>query len=83
MTFFTPQKANETLPLVKKIVEDILRTGQEIRTLSAKIGTGAEKDPQVIRLMEELEGLFEELEAIGCSYKDWKDRKSTRLNSSH
>lgn len=71
MKFFTPQKANETLPLVKKIVSDILETGQRMRTLSAKIGAGAEENPEVIQLMESLETLFEELEAIGCSYRDW------------
>ena len=71
MKFFTPQKANETLPLVKKIVSDILETGQRMRALSAKIGAGADEDPAVVGLIDQLEGLFEELEAIGCSYRDW------------
>ena len=69
--FFTVEKANKTLPLVKKIVKDILNAGQEIRTLSTRIGTGAEADPQVIRWMNQLEDLFQELEALGCSYRDW------------
>lgn len=69
--FFTPKEANQTLPLVKKIVEDILKAGQEIRDLSIKIGKHAEEDPAVIRLMDQLEDLFVELENLGCSYKDW------------
>lgn len=69
--FFTPKEANQTLPLVKKIVEDILKAGQEIRDHSAKIGAHAEKNPDVIRLMDQLEDLFLELENLGCSYKDW------------
>ncbi len=68
---FTPSQANQTLPLVKKIVGDILSTGQQIRDISARISTNAEKDPEIIRLMGQLEELFEEIEAIGCYYKDW------------
>ena len=69
--FFTPEEANQMLPLVKKIVNDILSAGQEIRASSAKIGANAQRDPQVVALMEQLEGLFQELETLGCSYKDW------------
>ena len=68
---FTPQTANQTLPLVRKIVADILHLGQEIRALSAKIGQNAQDDPAVIKLMNQLEELFEEMETLGCSYKDW------------
>jgi hypothetical protein len=68
---FTPKEATQTLPLVKKIVEDILLAGKSIRELSVKIGRHAEKNPEVVRLMDGLEELFEELEALGCSYKDW------------
>ena len=68
---FTPKAANQTLPLVRKVVTDILDLGHEIRALSAKIGANAQNDPQIVRRMDQLEGLFEELESIGCSYKDW------------
>ena len=69
--FFSPAEANRTLPLVKTIVRDILSTGDRVRALCAKIGSGAEEDPEVVRLMDQLEELFEELETLGCSYKDW------------
>ncbi len=68
---FTPQEANQTLPLVKKVVADILNIGHQIHTLSSKISTDAQDDPEIIRLTDQLEELFEELESIGCSYKDW------------
>lgn len=68
---FTPQEATQTLPLVRKVVTDILNLGHQIRALSAKIGTDAQDDPEIIKLMDQLEELFEELEALGCSYKDW------------
>ena len=68
---FTPKEANQTLPLVKQIVADILTTGDRVRALCAEIGTGAEEDKRVIRLMDQLEELFVELDTLGCSYKDW------------
>ena len=71
LKLFTPKEANQTLPLVKRIVADILGTGDRIRALSAEIGKNAESDPQIIQWMNQLEELFEELELLGCSYKDW------------
>lgn len=71
LKLFTAKEANQTLPLVKRIVADILSTGDRIRSLSAQIGTNAESNPQIIQWMNQLEELFEELESLGCSYKDW------------
>lgn len=74
---FTPQEATQTLPLVKRIVEDILGLGQRIREKSLavreSIGAGVrpEEDPEVLRLVEQLEELFDEIEILGCYYKDW------------
>ncbi len=69
--YFTPQEARQTLPLVKKIVTDILSAGAELRDLSVQIGTNAENDPRVIKILDDLEDHFVELEDLGCSYKDW------------
>lgn len=71
LKLFTPEEATKTLPLVRKIVEDILNFGKELRELSVKIGKGAENDPRAVLLMDKLDELFDELEALGCSYKDW------------
>ena len=68
---FTPKDATKTLPLVKRIVQDILTAGQRIRNLSVEFKKNAEDNPEVIRYMSQLDALFLELEAIGCSYKDW------------
>ena len=54
--FFTPKEAAQMLPLVKRIVADILAIGKHIRR---------QEDA------EQLDELFAELEALGCSYKDW------------
>lgn len=68
---FTPAEANKTLPFVRKVVEDILGLGKRIRELSAELGAGAEEHPEIIKAMDQLEELFQELESLGCSYKDW------------
>ena len=68
---FTPQEANETLPLVKKIVEDILDTAQQIRSLVNYLKDDAENNPHIDRLTHQLQDYFQELEDIGCYYKDW------------
>ncbi|HTL70880.1 MAG TPA: DUF2203 domain-containing protein, partial [Candidatus Eisenbacteria bacterium] len=69
--YFTPREAEQTLPLVRRIVEDILEAGRVIRERSLAVGSGAENDPEIVRSIERLEELFGELEELGCSYRDW------------
>jgi hypothetical protein len=67
---FTPAQANRTLPLVRRIVADILERGRELRRLTD--GPLDVRARQVAsRLQAELAELYLELERIGCSYKDW------------
>lgn len=68
--YFTVEEANRTLPLVRRIVADILQAGQDIRTISLEIEK-PEEDPRIVALMDELDRLFEEIEELGCSYRDW------------
>ncbi len=68
---FTPEEAHRTLPLVRKIVDDILTTSREIRLLTEDNEGINEYDPQVKKLVSELNGFMAELEEIGCFYKDW------------
>ena len=72
---FTPAEANRTLPLVKRIVRDILETGREYRTLGEQHEAASEADVETERRLDELQanlrGLFTELSDIGCEYKDW------------
>jgi len=69
--YFTPEEAHRTLPLVRKIVEDIINTSREIRLLTEDKDGVIESDPQVRKLLNELNGFMAELEEIGCFYKDW------------
>jgi hypothetical protein len=67
---FTPELANKSLPLVRKIVADILETGKELK----KLGLQPESDAQEQGLEEaqdRLSSLFHELAQIGCSFRDW------------
>lgn len=59
------------LPLVRRIVDDILSAGRQIRSLSIELGEKAEENAEVNRWMDVLDELFDELEDLGCSYKDW------------
>ena len=68
---FTPQEAFRTLPLVKKIVRDILNNAFEIKTIAESLGGDFEDNQEVIQLASEINSFMEELEDIGCTYKDW------------
>ena len=67
---FTVNEANRRLPLVKKIVGDILEKGRKLRQLSQR--KNKEKIPvEYHTLSAEIESLMMELEDLGCFFKDW------------
>ncbi len=61
---FTPREAQNTLPLVRRIVTDILETARRIRELP-------EDNAELPGLQGELEENLREIESIGCFFKDW------------
>ncbi|NIV71375.1 MAG: DUF2203 family protein [Calditrichae bacterium] len=69
--YFTPAEANRTLPLVKRIVADILNLSHELRSLSVVLGAEAEGHPQLENIATQIRNHFAELEELGCYYKDW------------
>ena len=69
--YFTPIEARRTLPLVKKIVKDILDTTKEIRLIADDLNGKIENNPRVNKMVEEVNRFMIELEEIGCYYKDW------------
>ena len=69
--YFTPAEAKKTLPLVRKIVKDILDTSREMRLIAEEIGENVEKDPRIQKLADDIEEFMLELEEIGCFFKDW------------
>jgi len=69
--YFTPADARRTLPLVKKIVKDILDTSREMRLLADELNGKIKGDPVVEKLGIDIESFLLELEEIGCFFKDW------------
>lgn len=68
---FTPEEANRMLPLVRRIVEDILDIGKRMRAIAVRADPSPDEVRDYNRLSDTLQGLFAELEELGCSYKDW------------
>jgi hypothetical protein len=69
--YFTPAEARNTLPLVKKIVKDILTTSREMRLIAEEVDGDVENNPEIKKLANEIDGFMSELEEIGCFFKDW------------
>jgi hypothetical protein len=70
--YFTPAEARNTLPLVKKIVKDILDTSKEMKLLADDFGIkDIHNNLQLRKMADEIDGFIAELEEIGCFYKDW------------
>jgi len=69
--YFTPSEARKTLPLVRKIVKDILDTSREMRLVAEEVEEQAEKDPRIQKMADDIEDFMAELEDIGCFFKDW------------
>jgi len=61
---FTQQEAERALPLVRRIVADILETGRALRDLP-------EGDPAIPGHQDAMEALLLELDEMGCYFKDW------------
>ena len=71
LKYFTPSEAKKTLPLVSRIVKDILDTSREMRLIADEIGEKVENDPRIQKLADDVESFMRELEEIGCFFKDW------------
>lgn len=69
---FTPVEARNTLPLVERIVKDILDTSREMRLFAEELDDEYIKyDPRIKKMVEDINSFMSELEEIGCFYKDW------------
>jgi hypothetical protein len=68
---FTPDEANQMLPLVRRIVEDILAIGVKMKAIGAEPDPTPEQVTDYNKFTDELQALFAELGSLGCAYKDW------------
>lgn len=69
--YFTPAEAQMTLPLVKKIVKDILDTTREMRLLADDLEGQVDENEKIKKMISDINGFMGELEEVGCFYKDW------------
>ena len=83
MTLFTVERANRTLPLVRKIVEDVVRQHRlwrekilelDLVASTARAGEPRERAEELEReaqvLAKEIDGFQQELERLGIQLKD-------------
>jgi hypothetical protein len=68
---FTPEEAQKALPLVKRIVYDIINAGNSMKTVAAKVKGNILDDPGIQNIASDINNYMIELEEIGCFYKDW------------
>ena len=68
---FTPQEANKRLPLIRKIVLDILEIGKTFKKIIETSPAGTDIPQEALLLKEEMQELMIELEDLGCFFKDW------------
>lgn len=73
---FTLEEANRALPLVRRIVTDLVSTHAETVALQARLGRLPAKDQpaaqtQLQGRLERLEDLVDELTEVGCEVKDF------------
>ncbi|MDP2302011.1 MAG: DUF2203 domain-containing protein [Ignavibacteria bacterium] len=69
--YFTPASAKKTLPLVKKIVSDILKEGEIIKSYQSEILSADSNDMAIQNSLHKIQNYTDELAEIGCYFKDW------------
>jgi hypothetical protein len=84
--FFTVEEANRTLPLVRRIVQDIVNAYPEMQRLTeqmhqlASAGIGPELQARIEELRDQIDAtsdrinsFIQELEQIGCYFKGFEE----------
>ncbi len=74
---FTLAEANRSLPLVSRIVSDVVKTHDQVTALQTSLDAAKSKDQQTLqtqldRAVEHLQNYVEELHEVGCDLKDYQ-----------
>ncbi len=69
--YFTLSEANKMLPLVKSIIKDILQTSARMKRIIINNPDDYLETKEFNLLKNELNKYLNELEELGCFYKDW------------
>ena len=70
---FTPAEANRMLPLVSRIVRDILADGRELYALEDVEDADVASD-RLGHLLKDVNCCIHELRQLGCSFKEWDEQ---------
>ena len=74
--YFTPEEANRALPLVRRIVRDVVGEFKKLVELQQKVkskrGKASDIDGRLAKHADHLNGLVAELGDIGVELKDWE-----------
>lgn len=79
--FFTLEHANRTLPLVRRIVADVVAQYRSVAELQAACNAPADDitsqqrqhaETECERAVDKLRNLVDELHEVGCELKDWQ-----------
>lgn len=65
---FTPEDANKRLPLVSRIVSDILVKKQRLKEITNQSAAATEASPEVLEIQSKMQTLVQELEDLGCYF---------------
>jgi hypothetical protein len=74
---FSLAEANRTLPLVRRVVGDIVKTHEQVTQMQAAVSAASAKDQPVLQsrldlAIEHLQAYVDELHEIGCDLKDYQ-----------
>ncbi len=69
--YFTPLEATRTLPLVRRIVADILATGTSLHQMILERGVDR-GSPEVLAVHKRLQAYLDELRELGCEFKGYR-----------
>ncbi len=74
---FTLAEANRSLPLVRRIVTDVVKTHEQVVTLQAAVVMAKPKDQpgmqaKLDHAIEHLQDYVDELQGVGCDLKDYQ-----------
>src|SRR5262249_8425800 len=75
---FTLEQANKTLPLVSRIVSDIVKAHEVATSLQAKIEAASpssdqqQAETELEQKLDRLQTLVDELSEVGCELKDYQ-----------
>lgn len=71
MKYFTPEEASQTLPYVKRLVEDALHAGKTLRSLYDLYGDSVAEREDYQNNANLFKKVMNEFQQLGCDYKDW------------